>query len=417
MTSLHGNGSGRAWTGLLALCLGLARVASGQTGVHGPYLEDASLTGTLAAYRADTQYGPESSALHVENWDLTHPFLTESPPLPLISSASLRELESQRDAGLSEQEVLSKLKAPSSRSTYQFVVNRTILTGTRDELNARLTVRSASSSSVVPRLHVIKAEVIGDAYFGSANLGAVPFSCETTRPACTFRWRAPAEQSRYWGALELQVTLTLEGGADEFVARQGFYSSPMVAGKFTGDFRERIQNGSLLIDAGVSVQKRMLCSVSANLYSVDKEAPTHHATRRLIVDPSMKTITFTFFGKIFRDYGHEGAFRLQDLKAQCDNLAFPPEWAMDPQAHQAQLQEFQNHPPATREPIYVYFKYNDFSYTTRAYANSVFSDAEWQSPERTRRIGYLEKVAGKLGDPGLEVLKQEARVRNLPPGE
>jgi hypothetical protein len=268
----------------------------------------------------------------------------------------------------------------------------------------------------VPRIQVVKAEVIGDAYLGSPNLGTVPFSCETTSPVCTFRWKAPAAQRQYWGALELQVTLTQQGSADEFTVRQGFYSSPVVAGKFTGNFQERLQNGSLLIDVGVSVQKRMLCSVSANLYSADKETPTHHATRRLIVDPSMKTITFTFFGKIFRDYGHEGTFRLQDLKAQCDNLAFPPEWLMDNQGHQAELQEFQAHPPATREPIYVYFEYNDLTYTTRAYANSVFSNAEWQSPERTQHIEYLKKAAVTLADPGLEMLKQEARVLNLPPG-
>ena len=117
---------------------------------------------------------------------------------------------------------------------------------------------------------------------------------------------------------------------------------------------------------------------------------------------------------------------LRELESQRDsgmseqeilNLAFPPEWAMDMRAHQAQLQEFQDHPPATREPIYIYFKYNEFTYTTRAYANSVFSEAEWQSPERTQRIEYLKRAAVKLADPGLEVLKQEARVRNLPPEE
>ena len=417
MTNMRSNGLRRTWAGLAALMAvywSLARVASGQTVAPNPDpLEDASLTGTLAAYQAATQYGPDSRALHVENWDLTHPFLTESPSLPLISSASLRELQSQRDSGLTEQQILAKLQRPSSLATYQFEMNKTILTGTQDELDARLTVTSASS--LTPRIHVIKAELIGDAYFGSPDLGSVPFSCETTTAVCTFRWRAPAEQRRYWGELELQVTLTLAGSADEYVVRQGFYSSPMVAGKFTGDFHERLQNGSLLIDAGVSVQKRMLCSVSANLYSVDKEAPTHHATRRLIVDPSMKTITFTFFGKIFRDYGHEGTFRLQDLKAQCDNLAFPPEWLTDTRGHQAQLQQFQDHPPTTREPVYIYFKYNDFTYTTRAYPNSVFSDAEWQSPERTQHIEYLKKTAVKLADPALDVLKQEARARNLPP--
>ena len=111
-----------------------------------------------------------------------------------------------------------------------------------------------------------------------------------------------------------------------------------------------------------------------------------------------------------------GSAVLQDLKAQCDNLAFPPEWLLDMRAHQADLQQFQDHPPTTREPIYIYFKYNDFTYTTRAYASGVFSDAEWQSPERTQHIEYLKKAAVKLADPGLEALKQEARVRNRTPG-
>ena len=406
MTNKHSHGSRCAWAALV-LCSGFAGVVNGQALLHNPDpLQDPSLEGTIAAYRAATQYGPESRPLRAENWDLTHPFLTESPSLPLISSRVLRELESMRDAGLSEQEIMARVTTPSFAYTYQFAMNKTILTGTRDELDAHLIVTPA------PRIHVLKAEVIGDNYFGSPNLGTVPFSCETTTPVCTFRWRAPAAERRYWGALDLQVTLTVEGSADEFVVRQAFYSSPMVAGKFTGEFHERLENGSLFIDAGVSVQKRMMCFVSANLYSADKEIPTHHATRRIIVDPSMKTVTFTFFGRIFTDYGHEGTFRLQDLKAQCQNLTFPPEWLMDPRAHQAELQEFQAHPPATREPASIYFEYNDFTYTTRAYANSVFSDAEWQSPERTQYLEFLEKAAERLADPALELRKQQARVLN-----
>ena len=37
-------------------------------------------------------------------------------------------------------------------------------------------------------------------------------------------------------------------------------------------------------------------------------------------------------------------------------------------------------------------------------------------PERTQHIEYLKKAAVKLADPGLETLKQEARVRNRTPG-
>ncbi|HWZ43186.1 MAG TPA: hypothetical protein VNW97_06900, partial [Candidatus Saccharimonadales bacterium] len=142
------------------------------------------------------------------------------------------------------------------------------------------------------------------------------------------------------------------------------------------------------------------------LYSVDRGVPTHHVERRMIVDPSMKTVAFTFFGKIFRDFGHEGAFRLQDLKAQCENLAYPPEWFLDSVAHQTELQEFQNKPPASQEPSRIYFAYNDYSYTTHRYLSSAFSDLEWQSPEKLRKLEMLRKAAGELDNPAMEQRKQ-----------
>lgn len=53
----------------------------------------------------------------------------------------------------------------------------------------------------------------------------------------------------------------------------------------------------------------------------------------MIVDPSMKTVSFTFFGKTFQDYGDSGAFRLQDVQAQSRNLSYPAELFMDQTAH------------------------------------------------------------------------------------
>ena len=106
----------------------------------------------------------------------------------------------------------------------------------------------------------------------------------------------------------------------------------------------------------------------------------------------MKTVSFTFFGKIFRDYGHQGTFRLQDLKGQCENLAYPPEWFMDSQTYAAELLEFSNNPPATREPGRIYFAYDQLTYTTRRYPNSAFSDREWTSQERQTKLDLLRKA-------------------------
>ena len=407
---------------VLALCCGLFAAQAGmaqtrpsnglkQQDANRGLLNDPSAQGALTVFKDFTQYPAESRPLDTSNWDLLHPWSTDTSSLPMLPRPIMRQADSLRASGLSEEEVLRSIALPPSLPRYQFEMNKTVLAGTKDVLKARLTVSPSEGSATPLRIHITGAEVIGDDDFGSPHLGRVPFSCETTAPVCAFLWRAPAPQKQYWGMLELVVTATVEGMADDFVVRQPFYSSPMVAGRFTGQFQEMLDNGSLVVEAGVEVRKRMACFVSANLYSSDRETPTHHVERRMIVDPSMKTIAFTFYGKIFRDFGHEGAFRLQDLKAQCENLAYPPEWFFDSVAHQAELQKFQSNPPAKKEPSRIYFEYNDYTYTTHRYANSVFSDREWQSPESARKLELYKKAAADLDNPAKEERKRQLQAQ------
>jgi hypothetical protein len=121
----------------------------------------------------------------------------------------------------------------------------------------------------------------------------------------------------------------------------------------------------------------------------------------------MHTISFTFYGKIFRDFGYEGAFRLQDLKAQCENLHYPAEWFMDSVAHKAELQALQAKSPAIQEPSRIYFEYNDYIYTTHRYSSSDFSDREWQSPQSTRKLALYDQAAAELANPSMDTLKQQ----------
>jgi len=224
----------------------------------------------------------------------------------------------------------------------------------------------------------------------------VPFSCDRTGLACVFTWRAPSAEKKYWGALTLRVTVAVDGRNERFVVGEDFYSSPMVAGRFTGEFQEELENGSLVVDAGVDVLKHMACFVRANLYSADAATPLQHVERRMLVDPSMKTISLTFFGKIFRDYGDQGKFRVQDLQASCENLPYPAEWFIDEAAHEREWREFQKNPPATDEPARIYFEYDTYSYTTRSYPLGAFSDAEWQSPEKTQVLEAYRKLANAV---------------------
>ncbi len=389
-----------------ALACGISSPAWGQarrTPGQAP-LDDPSAKGGIAVYENYAKYPPESRPLDTSNWDLLHPWLTENAPVSLVPMQTIRQFEALRSSGLEDEEISQRVTIPSNLPRYQFDINKTILAGTQDQVNAQLKVTSSDGSTPLSA-HVIKAELIGDDYFGSPSLGSVPFSCDG--PSCSFQWKAPSTDKKYWGSLELQVTLTVEGTDDEYVARQSFYSSPVVAGSFNGNFTERLVNGSLVIDAGVNVQNRMVCFVSGNLYSADKEIPVQFVQRRLIVDPSMKSIPLTFFGKIFRDYGQEGTFRLQDLKAQCENLPYPPEWFMDSLAHRAELQAFrETHQPAL-EPTRIYFEYNNYSYLTRRYAVNDFSDEVWQSPAKTRKLEALQKLAADLNDPALQALKHQ----------
>jgi hypothetical protein len=398
----------------VVLCFGLAgavksQVATAPTPVP---LNDASPKGRLAVFQDFIQYPPESRPLHTSNWDLLHPWTVDTPTLPLTPESWTTQLHSLLSSGTSKSEIAQKIVMPSTFPTYHFQVNKLMLAGTQDELIASMTIFPPLDSSALPPIHIVKAELIGDANFGYPNLGSVPYSCETgPNPVCTFRWKAPAAEKQYWGALKLRVTVSLDGKGDDYIAVQHFYSSSIVAGRFTGAFQERLVDGSLLIDAGVSVQKRMACSVSANLFSVDKEMPTHHAERRIIVDPSMKTITFTFFGKIFRDYGHEGAFRLQDLKAQCENAPYPPEWITDSGTHLADLEGLWNSPHTTSEPTRIYFEYNNVTYTTKSYSGTAFSNKAWVASDGAqKKLAVLQKAEQQqLDDAATQLSKQMSK--------
>jgi hypothetical protein len=377
MTSVQKNKSGLAVAVLTLLCgiITPARAqAQAQRQVKHPLLADGTIQGRLAALEDYYQYPPGTKAIDPSYWDYLHPWNVETQPMAMVSQATSNQ---------------------TSPFLYQFEMNKTILAGTGDQLEARLTITRAANLEPSPVIHVTSAELIGSPEFGSPNLGDVPFACDTTGPACAFTWQAPSTEKKYWGVLTLRVTLTVDGSNDSFVVGQGFYSSPMVAGKFTGAFQERLENGSLVVDAGVEVQKHMACFVRANLYSADNGTPLQHVERRMLVDPSMKTISFTFFGKIFRDYGDQGAFRVQDLQAACENLPYPAEWFIDQAAHEPEWREFQKNPPATREPRRIYFEYDTHSYTTRSYVLSAFSNAEWQSPEKTQILEAHRRLAAQ----------------------
>lgn len=395
----------------LALLLGLLSTAAGAVQAANAQvpLNDMSAQGSLNAYKSFAQYPPDNRAINNSNWDLLHPWSVESQPLVMIPKRILDQVESLIASGVPGDEIRRQVTLPPGLPLSRFELNKTVLAGIQDQLVARLTVVPGIRSNLPPLpasgtgvpFQITKTELIGDPRFGSPRLGAVPFSCDADGSACTLTWQAPSVAKEHWGSMTLLVTATVQGFGESLVARQDFYSSPITAGRFTGKFADRLQDGSLVVDVGIEVKQHMLCFVSANLFSVDQAIPTHHVQSRMIVDPSMKSISLTFFGKIFRDYGYEGTFRLQDLQARCSNLPYPAEWAFDPPAHQADLEKFWHGPQRSSEPAHIYFDYDNYSYTTGRYANGLFSPLEWQSAEKSRKLAMYEQAAKERDNPAM----------------
>lgn len=350
------------------------------------------------AYKAYARYPHESRPLNARMKDLTEPWKVAFVRLPIVTDPALATensfkayLAEQKEAGKSPKQVQAELKTALKNSYgYQFEANRHTLTA-GDELVVKLSVTSPAGD-VVP-VRIVDSQLKGDENFGTPALGSVDFNDEgsgaDTRAedrVYTAAWKLPGTDKKYWGNLELTVRAAVEGLKDEVVLRHHFYASPIVPAVFTGEFSERLENGSLVIDQVVDVKKECRFTIQANLYNVEEDVPTHWVTVQKVLSPGKQIVSFLFFGKIFRDGGHEGRFRMQNLRGTCDNLPFPVRYLGDP----ARVDQIVNAEPL-KEPLLHYMPFTDLTFTTRnAYGAAVFSDQEWESDEKTSRLEALQ---------------------------
>jgi hypothetical protein len=309
----------------------------------------------------------------------------------LLSGAWMEEPQAWDDMDPADAASSSSAAAPQ----YLFTTDRTILVGTSGEkVTATLAIGQSPTSKDQTSLQVISAQLIGSTAYDGQVVATVPSSCKGA--VCTFVWTNPNLDAQYWGPLTIKATVSSNDYPGTWVVYKDFYSSPTMAGKFTGQFTDSIVSGSLVINAGVHIypnsypNQQLACTVSANLYSVDHGWPLQHYEEAVLLDPSTTTIPLTFFGKIFTDYGDAGTFSLNDLKVQCLNLPYPAAWEMDPITHKADLDNWgaanANGTTDTYEPPYIYFAQYNSSYTTAKYANNVFSNAPYQTSQQTNAM-------------------------------
>ena len=358
----------------------------------------------LEAYRIHAQYPDFSRPLEKSMIDLIDPWKIVDEPLPLIDEAVMRteggvkkRAEELKKAGKSDAEIEYELrKYYESLPRYQFSANRHTLTF-GDELIATLKITDANGVRLPYTISDVS--IMGDPLFMRGRLGTPDFNDSGFPPdgvaddgITTFNWKIPGEDKKFWGNLRLVVVVKPKDSKEPIEITHTFFSSPVSPAKFTDQFSERLDNGSLVIDTVVDVKRECKFVFQANLYDY-RGNPTHWVTVNTVLEPGMRTISFVFFGKIFHDNGFEGKFTMHELRGTCENLPFPAHWIGDPN----KVDAIANATPV-EEPLLLYMPYTTKQYTTqREYRLKDFSNAEWNSPEKEARIREMEELARNEG--------------------
>lgn len=202
----------------------------------------------------------------------------------------------------------------------------------------------------------------------------------------TFEFRPSAKD---WGDMHLTVNFEIPGDAADatYSLTTHFFSSPTTPARFTGQFREELRDGSLLVEAGMRVERAGPYTIEANLMNADGE-PVAYARAEVNLKAGVQFVPLSFYGKILRDANQSGPFRVVGLRGELNTDVIQPEvLARSP----AEVERFLAGVRDDR-PKRMLVPYFTGTHTTARYDLSAFTDAEYDSIEKTRRLSELSAL-------------------------
>lgn len=176
---------------------------------------------------------------------------------------------------------------------------------------------------------------------------------------------APAREGfgGYHGPLGVELLLRVDG--EEGTARFELQYTPAAPARFTGEVREALEDGSLCLYVGLDVDSPGRYVLHARADGAGGEGFAFLEFNDM-VGAGRREARMCLFGKLVLDQHARSPFVLRDLEGfLLLEDAYPDREIM----------------PALVGPVY----------TTRAYDDSRFSSAEWQSEERQRHVDELTK--------------------------
>jgi len=176
------------------------------------------------------------------------------------------------------------------------------------------------------------------------------------------------------GTILLEVAFQAEGGEIHSEAIR-IFSTPVdrVPAQLSGDFRDSVDDGSLLVEVGVDVRESGFFRFDANLYDGNGE-PVAFAVFKGDLEPGENWLPLEFFGKILRDQGATGPYSIEQIRGYRYLEGQTPD----------------------REQLVD----NSVTHQTSRYDAAVFSDAVYTSEHKERMVQLMfeDIAAGRTLD-------------------
>lgn len=232
---------------------------------------------------------------------------------------------------------------------------------------ARLVVSCATSDGPA-RCEVLRAEARVPETMPQANTmpsARVAFADEGAGGSAVAALFAPAKEGfgGYHGPIAVNLDLRIEG--EEGAARFDVLYTPAPPARLTGDVREVIEDGSLCLYLRLAVDKPGRYVVVGRVDDAEGDGFAYLEHNEPL-GAGAQEAKMCIFGKLVLDERAKSPFVLRDVEAYLLKEDTYPDRELV---------------PGRDGPFY----------TTKAYPESVFSDAEWQSEQRDRHIKEFTK--------------------------
>jgi hypothetical protein len=237
----------------------------------------------IRRFREANVYPPTSRPLTAGATDLLHPNRRYEKPRPLDDNN--REV------------------------TFVFTADRYYYTGDEIALVWLEVLNGSQPAAVDIHRAIARAEEGGQPSGAIVDLGL--------RPDGT-RWSSAVDLAQVFpdhhGTILLEVAFQVEGGEIHSEAIR-IFSTPVdrVPAEITGDFRDSVHDGSLLVEVRVDVREPGFFRFDANLYDRNGE-PVAFAVFKGDLAPGEQWLPLEFFGKILRDQGAMGPYSVEQIR-------------------------------------------------------------------------------------------------------